>query len=163
MSSLGKMMTVSIRDATMADMEALGDVFRRASVSNPGDRASLLANPEALDLSDLAVREGRTRVAVVEDGSILGFATTTIAVDCTIELEDLFVDPMWRSRGVARTLVWDVVAKARSEGVNRMEVVANRHALAFYEAVGFAVDGVTETRFGKGLLMHLDIVTSKES
>ena len=136
-------------------MESLRDVFRRASLSNPGDGAALLENAEALDLSDLAVREGRTRLAFIDDGAILGFATTT-GVESTAELEDLFVAPEWRRHGVARALVNDMLARARREGVNRIEVLANRHALAFYEAVGFAVDGVAKTRFGEGLRMHLD-------
>jgi GNAT superfamily N-acetyltransferase len=150
-----RVMTFSLRDATPADMVALRDVFRRASLSNPGDRAALVQNPDALDLSDLAVRERRTRVAFMEDGAILGFATTT-SRERTLELEDLFVDPEWRRRGVARALVNDAVAKAEREGVNRIKVLANRHALAFYEAVGFAEDGVARTRFGEGLLMHLE-------
>jgi GNAT superfamily N-acetyltransferase len=150
---------VSIRDAMLADMESLRNVFRRASLSNRGDRAALLENAEALDLSDLAVREGRTRVAFMEDGAILGFATTT-GLESTVELEDLFVAPEWRRHGVARALVNDVLARARREGVNRIEVLANGHALAFYEAVGFAVDGVVKTRFGEGLRMHLDTAPS---
>lgn len=90
--------TVSIRDAALSDMAGLREIFRRASLSNPGDRAALVANPEALELSDLAVREGRTRVAVIEDRSILGFATTT-QPDTTVELEDLLLIPSGGSVG----------------------------------------------------------------
>lgn len=152
-------MTFRIRTAAPSDMAALREVFRRASLSNAGDRAALLANPEELDLSDRAVRDGRTRIAALQDGSILGFATTTPS-DHTVELEDLFVDPEWRFRGVARALVSDAVANASRAGVKRIDVIANPHALAFYEAVGFRVDRVVATRFGEGPLMHLDITTS---
>jgi GNAT superfamily N-acetyltransferase len=140
-------------------MAGLREVFRRASLSNPGDRAALLAHPEELDLSDIAVRDGRTRLAALEDGSILGFATTKPSGH-TVELEDLFVDPEWRFRGVARALVSDAVANARRAGVKRIDVIANPHALAFYEAVGFRIDRVVATRFGEGLRMRLDTTTS---
>jgi predicted GNAT family N-acyltransferase len=53
-------------------------------------------------------------------------------------------------------LVRDAVATATHRGVRRLEVTANEHAMAFYEQVGFVHDGVTQTRFGPGLRMHLD-------
>jgi hypothetical protein len=53
-----------IRAAGPSDMTALRDVFRRSSLSNEGDRRNLLAHPDVLELSDLAVTQGRTRAAV---------------------------------------------------------------------------------------------------
>ncbi len=53
-----------LRQAVPTDMEDLRDVFRRSSLSNEGDRASLLDHPDALVLSDAAVNDGRTRVAI---------------------------------------------------------------------------------------------------
>ena len=140
-----------IRVAVPADLGALRDLFRRSSLSNAGDRASLLAHPEALEFSGLAVDEGRTRVAVV-DGRIVGFAT--LLGDG--ELEDLFVDPGWMRRGIGRALVLDAVALARAHGLARIEVTANGEALGFYESVGFVLDGAVETAFGRGSRMHLD-------
>jgi hypothetical protein len=63
-----------IRAAVLGDMPALRDVFRRSSLSDDGDRGALLAHPDALELSDLAVREERTRVAVADD-RIVRFAS----------------------------------------------------------------------------------------
>jgi GNAT superfamily N-acetyltransferase len=145
-----------LRDATPADLPALQDVFRRSSLSNDGDRINLLANPEALEFAGDAIGEGRTRVAVA-DGRVVGFATAIKAGD-TFELDDLFVDPDWVRQGIASQLVLDVLASARTQGVQRVEVTANQHALSFYEVVGFVVDGQVETQFGPGLRMHLDLV-----
>lgn len=147
-------MDSTIRDALPSEIDALRDLYRRSSLSNEGDRASLLAHPEALIWPDLALRERRTRVAL-RDGQLVGFAST-LDVEDAIELDDLFVDPDWMRHGVGRDLVRDAIATAARRGVRRIEVTANDHALAFYESVGFVHDGITQTRFGPGLRMHVD-------
>ena len=76
------------------------------------------------------------------------------------ELEDLFVDPDWMRRGIATELLLDALAHARERGVARIEVTANGHALAFYESVGFVWDGMSETQFGRGHRMHIDVPLS---
>ncbi len=126
---------LEIRDAVLDDMEALQQIFRRASWSNESDRPLLRIHPEFLELSDIAVREGRTRVAVIAD-AIVGLATLRMS-DFAAELEDLFVDPDWMRHGVATALVCDAKVCSRRDGVGRIEVDANDHALAFYEAAGF--------------------------
>jgi GNAT superfamily N-acetyltransferase len=144
-----------IRDAEPPDMDVLKDVFRRSALSNEGDRANLLANPDALEFASDAVNDGRTRVAVVDD-RIVGFATTVAAGDA-LELDDLFVDPDWMKRGVGRVLVLDVAAIAHRRGVRRVDVTANEHALAFYAKAGFLLDHDVETRFGSAARMHLEV------
>ena len=118
------MTRVVIRDAVPGDMAALGEVFRRASLSNEGDRAQLLAHPEVLELSDRGVREGRTRAAVA-DGQIVGFASWLGAGEA-FEIEDLFVDPGWMRQGIGRALVLDLIAIARDRGIGRVEVTRTR-------------------------------------
>ena len=80
-----------IRLGTPADLAAAADVYRRASLSNAGDRDNLLAHPEYLVLGSEGLAEGRTHVAV-EDGALVGFASW-IEAGGLVELEDLFVDP----------------------------------------------------------------------
>ena len=63
-----------IRLGTPADLPACSDVYRRASLSNAGDRDNLLAHPEYLILGPEGLAEGRMYVAE-EDGSVVGFAT----------------------------------------------------------------------------------------
>ena len=149
-------MNVSIRPAVLDDMEELSALFRRASLSNEGDRGYLLAHPEALVLSDNGIRQGRTRVAVEPDNEIVGFASWLV-VDGVIELEDLFVEPSWMRKGVGRALVLDAVAVARSHMFHRLEVTANPHAQAFYEALGFSVGQMVETDFYPGFRMHREV------
>jgi GNAT superfamily N-acetyltransferase len=145
-----------IRDAVPADVAVLRQLYRRASLSNEGDRMNLLAHPDALEWGGLGGDDRRTRVAATAGGRIAGFATSLPAGDA-LELDDLFVDPDWRRQGAARTLVLDVVAHARNEGIGRIQVTANQHALVFYEKAGFVADHEVQTRFGPGLRMHLDV------
>ena len=135
-----------IRLGTLADLPAASSVFRRASLSNRGDRDSLLAHPEYLILGPEGLAEGRTYVAE-EDGSVVGFATWAAAADVT-ELEDLFVDPDWRRRGIAAALVDRIVDVVRARGVRCLEVTANPDAEGFYRAAGFIDCGTAETDFG---------------
>src|SRR5689334_5513895 len=93
----------TIRLGVPADLPAASAVYRRASLSNAGDRDKLLAHPEYLVLGPGGLAEGRTYVAE-EQGSVVGFATWLEAGD-VVELEDLFTDPDWRRRGIAAALV----------------------------------------------------------
>ena len=150
-----------IRDAAPGDMAALSGVYRRSSLSNEGDRPDLLAHPETLELSDLAVRERRTRAAVAED-EIVGFASWLGAGDA-FEIEDLFVEPGWMRRGIGRALVLDMIAIARGRGIGRVEVTANPHALAFYENAGFVIYREVVTRFRTAPRMRLDVTAVGQS
>jgi len=152
---------LGLRFAEIADLPALSDVFRRASLSNEGDRASLLAHPDALEFSARAVDEGRVRVAAIEN-RIVGFATMVVT-DQSGELDDLFVDPDCRRRGIATALVLDALDRAADQELTRIEVTANAHALAFYESVGFVSDGMRQTRFGPGNRMHINVPPSSRS
>jgi len=144
-----------IRLGVPTDLPAAMGVYRRASLSNAGDRDNLLAHPEFLILGPEGLAEGRTYVAE-EDGSVVGFATWAEA-DGSIELEDLFVDPGWRRRGIAAALVSRIVDVLRARGAECLEVTANPHAREFYSAAGFTDCGVAETEFGAAPRMRLAI------
>src|SRR5215472_18684413 len=144
-----------IRLGAPADLSQATGVFRRAALSNAGDRDSLLAHPEHLILGPEGLAEGRTYVAD-EDGSVVGFATWAEAGG-VIDLEDLFVDPGWRRRGIAAALVGRIVEVLRARGVEFLEVTANPHAREFYRAAGFIDCGVADTDFGPAPRMRLAI------
>jgi GNAT superfamily N-acetyltransferase len=144
-----------VRPGIPADLPAAAGVYRRASLSNVGDRDNLLAHPEHLILGPEGLAEGRTHVAE-EDGSIVGFATWAKA-DGATELEDLFVDPGWRRRGIATALVSEIVDVLRARGVRCLEVTANPHAQGFYSAAGFIDCGVAATGFGPAPRKRLPI------
>jgi len=144
-----------IRLGVPADLPAASDVYRSASLANAGDRDNLLANLEYLVLGPEALAEGRTYIAE-EEGSVVGFATW-IEAGGIFELEDLFVDPGWRRRGIATALLNRIAQILRARGVERLEVTANPHALGFYRAAGFTDCGVADTVFGTAPRMVLAI------
>jgi GNAT superfamily N-acetyltransferase len=144
-----------IRSSSPDDLDALRDIFWRASWSNEGDREVISANRDTIGLDEANVCEGRTRVALV-DRVAVGFAT--LLFDDGAELEDLFVDPDWMRRGVGRALVADAVEIARAHDATRIEVTGNDHAREFYASVGFEVDGTVTTPLGPlARRMHLDV------
>lgn len=146
-----------IRLGVPADLPAVTGVYRRASLSNAGDRDHLLAHPGYLILGPEGLAEGRTHVAE-EDGTVVGFATW-IEAGGTADLEDLFVDPEWMRRGIATALVNRIADVLRARGVVRcLDVTANPHALGFYRAAGFADCGVEETNFGTAPRMRRPIL-----
>ena len=147
----------AIRTAVAADLPALRRVYRAASLSNAGDAPILLARPEFLVFTGHGIAAGRTRVAVAGAKSeVVGFATLVAGEDGP-ELEDLFVDPGWRRRGIARRLVRDIAGTARRGGHRYLWVTGNPHALDFYQAVGFVETGRVATELGAGLRMCLDL------
>ena len=56
--------------------------------------------------------------------------------------------------------VQDAVETAREQGLTRVEVTANPHALGFYEKVGFVRNGMTQTPFGPGHRMYMAVSRS---
>jgi GNAT superfamily N-acetyltransferase len=149
-----------IRTAVAADLPELQRVYRSASLSNAGDAPLLLARPEFLVFPGEGISTGRTRVATTgpEDaGRVLGFATVAVGPDGMLELEDLFVDPHWQRRGIARRLIEDAVRTARAAGHRRLSVTGNPHASAFYAAVGFREGNSVATPLGAGRRLHLDL------
>jgi GNAT superfamily N-acetyltransferase len=149
-----------IRTAVAADLPALQQVYRAASLSNTGDAPMLLARPEFLVFTGEGIAGGRTLVALAGPpgkARIVGFATVAAGQADDPELEDLFVDPGWHRRGVAGHLIRQIVNAARDAGHRRLWVTGSPYALAFYLAVGFVQIDEVSTELGTGLRMSLDL------
>jgi len=157
---------LTVRTAVPSDLEDLRRIYRAASLSNEGDAPALLERPEFLVFEGDGVASGRTLIAMADGpagGTATGFATITTPAalhpGAGAELDDLFVDPRWRRRGIARHLVHQIVVMARDGGHQRLWVTGNHHALPFYRAVGFLRTGQVATALGSGVRMSLDVGT----
>jgi GNAT superfamily N-acetyltransferase len=146
----------TIRTALAADQRMLEALQWRASLSNPGDRDALLANPDAIELSLHQIAGGGVFVAESEH-AIRGFAAILPREDGDSELDGLFVEPdAWR-QGIGRALVEHCCSVARSKGATSLHVIGNPQAEHFYTSCGFRNLGAQQTRFGVGLLMKRDL------
>ncbi|MEV6823692.1 GNAT family N-acetyltransferase [Amycolatopsis sp. NPDC051102] len=139
---------------------------RTLRVARPGDLAAVLPlavefyAEEGFATGEQALRHNlaallaspAARVAVVHSPDrLLGFAVTTTGFGLEngliAELEDLFVLPAARRRGVAGRLIGDSVAWARGRGCRHLELVIAPngrdagHLFAYYLARGFRDDG----------------------
>lgn len=150
------MVEFGVRSGVPADLPAVAEIYRTASLSNEGDAPMLLAHPETLVFAVDSLEQGLTRVATTADDHIVGFATLIRTPDA-VELEDIFVAPAWMRHGVGRLLMRDAVSISQEQAVRRIEVTANPHAFAFYESVGFVHDGQVQTALGVGSRMHLTV------
>jgi len=74
-----------------------------------------------------------TFVAVVQ-GVIAGFGALDIG---HAELDFLYVHPDFTRQGVGRKLAETVEARARAEGLKRLELTASLNALVAYERLGY--------------------------
>jgi ribosomal protein S18 acetylase RimI-like enzyme len=159
---------IRVRTAVPADLVALQRVYRAATLTNAGDRELLLADPETfLVFRGEHLAAGRTRLAeaAAKAGPVVGpvgpvaFATAlppgATGRPGEAELEDLFTDPAWMRRGLARLLVAELAATARQQGAAVLAVTGNPHALEFYRAAGFVVVGEEPTLLYPAPRLHL--------
>src|SRR2546430_641435 len=87
--------SIVIRPALETERSTLEALQWRASLANPGDRESLLANPDAIVLPVEQIVNGDVFVAESE-GAIVGFAAVLTRADGNAELDALFVEPtLW--------------------------------------------------------------------
>ena len=147
---------LEIRVARLEEKRALEELQWRASLQNPGDRAHLEAHPDAISIPEDQFKRNLVFVAERE-GLVVGFAALETKSPNEIELDGLFVEPtQWRA-GTGRALVRHVAAIARQRGYRHLELVANPHALKFYEICQFRNVGAAATRFGPAIRMTLDL------
>jgi GNAT superfamily N-acetyltransferase len=152
---------IEIRDALLNEIPQLEALQLRASLVAPDYREALAAHPEVIRLPAADVSEQRTRVATV-DGRVAGFSVVLPVRDSRCELDGLFVEPDFMRKGIGRTLIADVVERARVHGVQRIDVIANPTAFDFYTTVGFERGDNAMTQFGPAFWMHLDLPESED-
>jgi GNAT superfamily N-acetyltransferase len=136
-------MTVRLRPATRGDVPVIADLIRGlARYEKLEDQVEM--TEELLAAALFGERPYAEVVLAEEDGLAVGFALffhnfSTFLGRPGIYLEDLFVLPEHRGRGIGRTLLAHLARLAVERGCGRLEWAVldwNRDAIAFYERLG---------------------------
>ncbi len=121
---------MTLRAATPKDVPALLSLEARSFGDDAWGDASVRGELEGT---------GRHAVVAVEGEDVVGYAVT-MRVGDLVDLQRIVVHPDHRRKGLARSLLDEVLRHARREGATRvlLEVAAgNDAALAFYADAGF--------------------------
>ena len=136
-------MTSVIRPATEADVPAIADLIRGLARYEKLEQ-DVTMTEELLAKSLFGPRPYAETLLADESGKPIGFAlffhnfSTFLALP-GIYLEDLFVVPEHRGRGVGRALLKELARIAVERGCGRLEWSVldwNRDAIGFYERLG---------------------------
>lgn len=136
----------TIRAAAAQDLDRILSLLRGKAAFDGGE--DLITASDAEIEAALFGDQARCEVLVAEShGQVVGFASffstfsTFHAADC-LWLDDLFVDPDQRSRGIGRELLVAVADQALARGCARLEwlvATTNERGLAFYRRCGASV------------------------
>jgi GNAT superfamily N-acetyltransferase len=136
-----------LRPATPADVPALVGLIRELAVYEKLEHL-VQATPERLAPHLFGPRPvAEAVVAEAADGAVVGFALfftnfSTFLAQPGLYLEDLYVQPAWRGRGIGKALLRHLGALAVERGCGRFEWSVldwNAPAIGFYEALGATV------------------------
>ncbi|MFT4266076.1 MAG: GNAT family N-acetyltransferase [Xenophilus sp.] len=137
----------TLRAAGPADVPAIVGMVRELAEFE--HLAHLMeATPERLAAQLFGERPAaEAMVATTAQGEAVGYALffptfSTFLARPGLWLEDLYVRPAWRSRGIGRALLSRVGALASERGCGRLEWSVldwNRRAIALYEGMGATV------------------------
>jgi len=136
-------MTPSIRAATPADVPQIL-AFIRGLADYEKLSADVTATEEKLHATLFGARPAAECVLAFADGAPAGFAIfftnySTFLAQPGLYLEDLFVSPGFRGRGLGKAILLHLARLANQRGCGRMEWAVldwNEPAIAFYESLG---------------------------
>lgn len=141
-------MTVTVGEATVADVDAVLDVAADAwyaaygGIFDPATIASALEEYYDPELVETAIELDEIAFYVAEeDGSeVVGFASAEQTWADEVELHTIYVHPDRWGEGIGSTLVDRVTSWAREQGVDRIAcgvLAENVIGIGFFEATGF--------------------------
>lgn len=159
MSFFGK---VEIRLATPGDLEAilrLDHAIENLPHWAAADYLAAVPGAASGPRRCLFVAESSSEIVGLAVGSV-----TTIAEECSGELESVGVSPAMQRRGLGRQLCCAVIAWCRSHGAATMDLEVRRHSagpIALYSKLGFEIAGTRRDYYRRpaddALLMRLDL------
>jgi GNAT superfamily N-acetyltransferase len=138
-------LTFEIRPAAPPDVPVVADLIRQLARYEKLEQEVAMTE-ELLAAGLFGPRPYAEAVLVEEDQRAIGFALffhnfSTFLARPGIYLEDLFVVPERRGRGIGRALLMHLAKLAVERGCGRLEWAVlnwNRDAIGFYESLGAA-------------------------
>lgn len=136
---------VNIRSATRADMKAVHGLITELAVYEKEPEAVIISTE---DLECHGFEENRFDCFVAEEeGKVIGMALFYERYSTwkgpTVHLEDLYVQPAHRGKGIGRSLFDEVVREAKNRRAGRMEWTVlewNEPAINFYKTYDASLD-----------------------
>jgi GNAT superfamily N-acetyltransferase len=136
-------MTMRIRDATVDDVPVIAELIRDLARYEKLEHEVVMTD-ELLAAGLFGERPYAEVLLAEDEGEALGFALffhnySTFLGRPGIYLEDLFVRPQHRGRGIGRLLLVHLAKLAVERGSGRLEWAVldwNRDAIGFYERLG---------------------------
>jgi GNAT superfamily N-acetyltransferase len=137
-----------VERATLADREAIERLVAAYITAEGGrpkaERISWAVEQVLKNRFPGALLVAREKSAVV--GVALAVYTPSAELGRVLAVNDFFVDPAWRRKGVGRALATRLLQEAKAMHVDRIDLEVlprNPEAAAFWKAVGFTTAGRT--------------------
>jgi N-acetylglutamate synthase-like GNAT family acetyltransferase len=155
---------IEIRQATMADAEAVANVLQASitqlcETDHKNDEYTLtrwLRNKTPETVAKWIAREDNFLVVAVRDGGVCGVG----AITRQGSLDLCYVQPTMQSHGVGLKLLTALEEQARQWGLPEIRLVSTSKARSFYEKHGYVADG--EPTKGYGVLMDYKYVKTAQ-
>lgn len=144
---------MQIRKMTAADVFVVADLEKRAFTmpwSVEAFKSALMSQPQRFVIAE-------------ENGEVVGYAGMMFVVD-EGQLLNIAVEPDYRRRGIARSLINELIAYGTEHGATLYTLEVREHntpARKLYASMGFREVGVRKDYYGEpvedAILMDLDL------
>ena len=156
-------MTVTVRNATPADIPAITDIYRQAVLE--GTATFELDPPDEAEIEQrmAGLLEGGFPYIVASEGStLLGYAYAgpyrlRPAYRFTVE-DSIYIAPSMHRRGIGRALLKELIAQSEKRGFRQMVAVIgdseNHGSIGLHATMGFKMTGTFDDvgyKFGRWL------------
>jgi ribosomal protein S18 acetylase RimI-like enzyme len=136
-----------LRDFSPRDQEAVCELILGGMRERWGARFDANANPDVGDMSTSYLSQGAEIVIAEHDGRVVATGTLLLAEDDAGRIVRVAVDRQHRRRGIARSVVLELVARARRHNMRTVIVTTDPpwlDAVSLYESCGFEIAAKTE-------------------
>jgi ribosomal protein S18 acetylase RimI-like enzyme len=106
-------------------------------------RDEILRRPLGLSFTqeELEKEQGNLMMAALDDGKMLGCCMLVEEGPKTVRLRQMAVRNDLQGKGVGKALIQFAENLARDQGYEKITMHARKHALGFYEKMGYRVSG----------------------